>query len=123
MLILIVGEMEYWAASGRQMPRVASLEFCEFSAIDDKLLRDVAPDVVLSPLLSHGFDALDLAMLLEAYRYQGRYRVLAPPLPNPSLIIDEVRLLCPGLDFDLQYMPTERLPDLAQAPVNTRRPH
>jgi hypothetical protein len=95
-----------WAI-GRRAARASgppdAREGVELVAFDEFLGDgDVANvDMVLSPMVGDGFDCLDVAQLLFARGYNGRYRVMAPNLPNPGIIRQEVRTLCPGLDFDI----------------------
>jgi hypothetical protein len=60
-----------------------------------------APDLVLSPLLTPAFDALDLARLLTQCGYRGRYLALVDQLPSATLIRREVEAQSPELNFDV----------------------
>mgnify|MGYP006273086845 FL=1 len=60
-----------------------------------------APELVLSPLLTPAFDALDLARLLTQCGYRGRYLALVDKLPSANLIRREVEAQSPGLNFDV----------------------
>jgi hypothetical protein len=60
-----------------------------------------APSLVLSPLLTAGFDALDLAQMLVAGGYRGRYLALVDKLPSAKLIRREVAAQSPDLNFDV----------------------
>jgi hypothetical protein len=77
-------------------------------------MQDVGKvDMILSPMVAEDFDCLDVAQHLFAQGYSGRYRVMAPNLPNPGMIRHEVRSLCPGLDFDIvteDGLPARRMP-------------
>jgi len=99
--MLIVGDVRQWLSDGRDLPRVSQVSFVEFGNLSRTLLDDIAPDMVLSPLVSGSFDALDVAMRLHDLGYDGRMRAISPPLPDPVLVVREVHLLCPSLDFDL----------------------
>lgn len=100
-LILVVGDIGQWLASGRDLPQVAQMEFCTFRELTETYLDHLKPAYILSPLLAADFDILDLAALLDSLNYVGKLRAMVPPLPNPSLIIEEVRFEWPALDFDL----------------------
>jgi len=76
-------------------------------AIDATLIARTMPDVVLSPLLCPEHDILDLARLLNALGYRGALRAYSAPLPNPRLILSEVRQAWPGGDFDILALPPE----------------
>lgn len=60
-----------------------------------------APDLVLAPLLTPKFDALDLARYLSQAGYRGRYLALVDRLPSATLIRREVKAQSPDLNFDL----------------------
>lgn len=60
-----------------------------------------APALVLSPLLTPVFDALDLARLLTQCGYRGRYLALVDKLPSAKLIRREVEAQSPALNFDV----------------------
>ena len=99
--ILAVGDAEEWLRAGQPLPADREVAFVSFHEIDAKLMADLAPGVVLSPLLATGFDCIDLAELLVTVEYRGRYRAVAVRLPNPELVVREIRQLCPSLDFDI----------------------
>jgi hypothetical protein len=56
----------------------------------------VRPACVILPLFAMGFDAMSEIEALHAMGYTGRIAVLAPPLPNPRLVEQELRALGPG---------------------------
>lgn len=60
-----------------------------------------APDLVLAPLLTPMFDALDLARYLSQAGYRGRYLALVDRLPSANLIRREVEAQSPDLNFDI----------------------
>ncbi len=60
-----------------------------------------APDLVLTPLLTPVFDALDLAKYLTQAGYRGRYLALVDALPSAKLIRTEVEAQSPDLNFDI----------------------
>lgn len=60
-----------------------------------------APDLVLSPLLTPEFDALDLARMLTQTGYRGRYLALVDRLPSANLIRREVAAQSPSINFDV----------------------
>lgn len=74
----------------------------DFGSLDAELLRSFDPHFVVSPILTPGFDIIDLGVKLWQLRYAGAYRVLTDaPMPDPGLVLREVRAQCPGLDIDL----------------------
>jgi hypothetical protein len=60
-----------------------------------------APALVLSPLLTPVFDAIDLARYLSQRGYRGRYLALVDRLPSANLIRREVEAQSPDLNFDV----------------------
>ncbi len=102
-IILAVGEVDKWKRSGRALPQDSQIVLAEFHDISPELLQTLNPDVVLSPLLCPAFDCLDLAQALTRSGFRGRYRIIAPALPDPAVIISEIEMLCPGLDFSFIF--------------------
>ena len=81
------------------------IELVRFDAVTETLLQQFDPHFVVSPMLTPSFDILDLATALWEARFEGAYRVLTEsPLPNPGLVLREVRHKCPGLDIDILSM-------------------
>jgi hypothetical protein len=68
---------------------------------EEVLTGENAPALVLSPLLTPSFDALDLARLLTQCGYRGRYLALVDRLPSANLIRREVEAQSPNLNFDV----------------------
>lgn len=100
-IVLAVGDIESWVGAGRALPRGGHVVFVEFHEIDSELLGRLEPFVVISPLLCRTFDCVDLAQVLGALGYRGKYRAIDAGLPDPGLIAREVKSLVPGLDFDV----------------------
>jgi hypothetical protein len=100
-ITLIVGDAAAWLSAGRNLPNDPGLHYVSYDELTTTLLDQLSPDIVLAPLLGQGFDALDLAVMLADYGYKGRFRALCPKLPNPNLVLAEVKSLCPDIDFDL----------------------
>ncbi len=72
----------------------------------DKLTRSQivgpnAPDLILSPLVQRGFDAMDLLTMLSVAGFRGRYLVLAPAAPHVTLIRSEMQNQAPELNVDI----------------------
>ncbi len=96
--ILAVGDVRNWISRGRVLPSDSQITFAEFHEITEELLRTLTPDIVMSPVLTRGFDCLDLAQALQEGGFRGRLRVVAPEMPNPHIIQTEIKALCPELD-------------------------
>jgi len=109
-IILAVGEISLWRMAGRMLHPSAHLTYAEFADLSPELIQAMAPDIVVSSLVSRSFDCLDLAQFLSECRFQGRYRIIDPHVPDPSLIVREINMLCPGLDVRvLQLSQAEKL--------------
>ena len=97
-IILAVGEISLWRMAGRMLHPSAHLTYAEFADLSSAVIETMTPDIVVSSLVSKSFDCLDLAQFLHQCDYPGRYRILDPHVPDPSLIVQEINSLCPGLD-------------------------
>lgn len=80
----------------------AKVELTQYENLDQVTLTGPeAPDLVLSPLLTPSFDALDLARYLTQRMFAGRYLALVDRLPSAGLIRREVAAQSPMLNFDV----------------------
>ena len=98
--VLAVGDTETWTKMSKPKS-TGPITFVGIHEISEELLSQAEPDVIVSPLTSRRFDCLDLAGLLHGCDFRGKYRVLDGQIPNPDLIVREVRSVTPGLDFDI----------------------
>jgi hypothetical protein len=109
--ILFVSHLPAWRGASPDASRGRfgeDIEVVDFAAVDADLLASFDPHFVVSPILTPGFDVIDLATRLWQLRFRGAYRILTDgPLPDPGLVLREVRSQCPGLDIDL--IPREAL--------------
>ena len=103
---LVIGDMTRWKAQGRNLPDMDGLRFIDLSALNSEVIKEENPDIILSPLVSDDFDAVDVAGLLSDLNYDGPYRALTDDLPDPELIKSEIRRHAPQIDFDLVVLPT-----------------
>ena len=82
---------------GRKGPLpTPGIRHCHLAEVDAGLLRDAAPACVILPLFAAAYDALTAVELLEDLGYLGRIAVMAPDLPKPRLVEQELRQLGPG---------------------------
>ncbi|MEN8895743.1 MAG: hypothetical protein ABF248_06605 [Yoonia sp.] len=102
---LVIGDMTRWKSPGRDLPDMVGLQFIDIHALDQGMINTQNPDIILSPLVSDDFDAIEVASLLSKLSYNGAYRALTDEVPNPALIKAEVRRHAPNLDFDLVVLP------------------
>lgn len=78
---------------------VGQITLAELSA--DALTGNAAPDLILSPMVSCGFDAMDLLSLLREAGYRGRYLVLAPAMPDIELVRAEIMAQSGEVNVDI----------------------
>lgn len=93
-----VGDPQEWQQQGHSLP-TGGLAFVAFHEVTQDMLDHWQPSLIFSPLLARHFDCVDLAVLLHGLGYSGEYRAVAIGLPRPGLIEQEVRQLCPQLNF------------------------
>jgi hypothetical protein len=100
--VLLVGHFGLGARPDLARHFGNDMRIVDFSGVGADLLDGFNPHFVVSPILTQSFDIMDLATLLWRLRFSGAYRALVEvDLPNPSLVIREVRAACPGLDVDI----------------------
>jgi len=104
--ILFVSHRNTSNGAAELMARLGpDIEVVRFEAVTAALIAAFDPHFVVSPMLTPSFDILDLATALWDARFAGAYRVLTEaPLPNPGLVLREIRHKCPGLDIDILSM-------------------
>ena len=99
--VLAVGNLDEWRRRGRGIPSDGRIAFVAFGDLDGDLLTQLSPGIVLSPVLAHEFDCIDLSQLLHSMEFQGPYRAISQDIPKPDMVVREIRQLCPGLEFDI----------------------
>lgn len=102
-MILVVGYPGDWTALRRNMAGEA-LQFVGFDELTPRLLRDLSPSLLIAPLMGDGFDAVDVAHRLEAAAFEGRFRVLTPPIPQPGAVQAEIQEAAGRVDVDLMIL-------------------
>lgn len=68
------------------------------AALDAAALARILPDCVVTPLLSPGPDALEVAVRLLALGYRGRLCVLGVDLPDRRMVVEEIAAAAPGIE-------------------------
>lgn len=99
--VLAVGDTDEWLRRKRPVPPGGRIILTSFADLSRELLDRVKPRLVLSPLLARDFDCIDLAQMLFTLGFAGQYRVVSSDLPDPRVVVAEIRGLCPGLDFGI----------------------
>ena len=100
-MVLAVGEVRHWHGNSEKLPRDSHIAFIEYKDIGPELIGLMAPDIVLSPLFCSSFDCVDLAKLLVGVGFTGRYSIMTPNLPQPEVILREIRAYYPALEVEL----------------------
>lgn len=103
--ILVIGDMSYWRTTKSHLPEIENTAFCSLTELGREILNDVNPDIILSSIVAGNFDIHEMINLLEKLGYDGAIRALCPPLPNPDMILHEIRSAHPEIDFDLILIP------------------
>jgi len=101
MVILVVGDVTGWEKTGRDLPKVLGVAFASYAQLADLLRSRLHPALIVAPLSTRDFDAVELARLLHDSAFKGVFYAVAPPLPAPALVLSEIRRVAPGLLFDL----------------------
>lgn len=66
-----------------------------------QILRDDPPEMVVSPLISPRFDAVELAVELRKAAFRGKLVVVCDKLPDPALIRQELENQASGFSVSL----------------------
>lgn len=77
------------------------VEVISWPQLAGRLSHGMSQGLVFSAALSVNFDCVDIAQLLHRAAFEGRYRIVAPEVPNTGLIRRELHAMCPGLDVDI----------------------
>lgn len=104
--ILFVGNIDHWMDANSILPQMANTKICTIDELTPELFNNHHPDIVLSPLVTSQFDVMELAIKLDHLNFEGQFRAITAPMPNPEIILSEIRFECPALDFDLIVLPT-----------------
>ena len=100
-VLLVIGNITSCEAQGLTLPRGDGIHFHTFADLTPEIFWQIDPDVVLSGLINHGFDAVDVAQRLGLFGFAGRYRVVTDQIPNPRIVLGDIRSASPSIDFDL----------------------
>jgi hypothetical protein len=99
--VLVVGPfagLDDLPAACRRAESIVALPWARLSAA---VVAEIAPGLVIAPLMADGFDFLDIGARLRAANYAGPVHVLAPPLPDPAAVLRELGCQFPGLDLTI----------------------
>lgn len=99
--VLVIGTSAPRRSGRVELPDLPGFHFAVFGDLDGFLIATLAPEVIVSALTTPDFDVLDMAARLAEIGYRGRYRALVRHLPDPGVVVREVREIAPSLDFDV----------------------
>jgi len=102
---LVIGDIARWQERGHDMASCENFMFSASACLTVDMMREFAPDMVLSPLIGDSFDVIDVASMLRQLGFDGCYRVIAPVMPHADVIRADVAAVAPELDFDLIMLP------------------
>lgn len=102
--ILAIGDLRLWRQSFGALPVHQEVHFSSIDDLDEGLLATASPDRVVSPVVTPLFDCIDVAFRIANLSFRGAYRALTRDLPDPRMVRQEVRGLCPDLDFDIVHI-------------------
>ncbi|MCI2393260.1 hypothetical protein [Aliiroseovarius sediminis] len=81
--------------------RITHQTFDSFAKITAAECDEQQIRVVLSPLFSPQMDCIEIGYVLDTIGFQGVYLIHADTLPNPRIILREMRQLYPQLDVQV----------------------
>ena len=84
-----------------QETKIVQMTTRQFMDLPQEDFARLLPDLVVSPLISDSYDALEFASRLQEFGYQGHYRVIVRDLPDTQLVSQEIRMAAPAINFDV----------------------
>ncbi|PUB19405.1 hypothetical protein [Yoonia sediminilitoris] len=106
---VVIGDIARWKAEGRNVQALNGFHFIDIDELTPELLEKQKADMILSPLVAHNFDAVDVVSKLIELEFRGKYRAVSDDIPDSEIIRKEVQLFAPEIDFDLLLMPNPEL--------------
>lgn len=100
-VVLVVGDLKRWRSTDPKLRDLHGSVFKSFGEVTADLLNTLCPTLVVSDLMADNFDGLDLARKLSSLGFEGQYRALTYGLPNRLMVLTEVRMVAPKLDFNI----------------------
>lgn len=67
------------------------------SHLSVELMETTLPSAVAVPLLSMEADVMAVAEFLQSVRFEGAFCISTPDLPQPKLVMNEIKALCPDV--------------------------
>lgn len=107
--LLMIEPGAFLSILAREIPHSGAMVLCHFARLDQALVRRVMPDCVVAPLFCPAFDIMELVDLLTGSQYGGVLLIVAPPLPDPPMVIRELRAAGRGMTLQLMIFDGRRL--------------
>lgn len=92
------------------IPEHASVHFTTLGALVGDVLQDIQPTRVISPLISGGSDAAEVARHLSGLGFKGEFKVLTTSLPRPDMVQAEISSIAPDVAVELIDISTPSTP-------------
>ena len=94
-------------SAGMKMPYAPwdRVVHAQFEYIGPDLLANLDPEIVLAPLITPGWDILDLAAILTEAGFAGTLLARCRALPSIDMVQAEIRDVFPGLEVRIQIVP------------------
>lgn len=86
----------------------SSIRAIQPSELNVEIIRDLAPDLVMSPLMTGRTDAIEIADLLGESGFAGTYVAVARGLSRPEIIEREITSRAPDFSFKIMMLPSEQ---------------
>lgn len=103
--MLVVGDVTRWQSRGRLPDPPDGYEFIDLAQLDSQKIRQYDAALIVTPLISDRFDAVDVAEKLASVCFKGMFRVLTNHLPDVDIIRVDIQDVAPCVDFDLLVLP------------------
>ena len=100
-VVLAVGDVLWLRTRSDADLAGGATAFADFADVTHELVDALDPQIVVSSVLGRNFDCLDLAEKLDGIGFRGRYCLIAHGIPEPELVLREVRSLFPALRVEL----------------------
>lgn len=100
--VLILCDLPIGDLSVDASDKLISMSMLEFASLTPVDLQDLKIGTVISPLFCTRGDCMDICHMLSDLSYRGRYIVIAPHLPNPKVVINELTQIDPKITVEIR---------------------
>ena len=102
-VILAIGDTDHSPKSPSFVQVTDEIYFMTFNILSAKALHGIGPRIVLAPLISQTFDALELGAFLKKSRFDGTLQIMMPKMPNPKIVERELKAAIPDLALAFSF--------------------